>query len=322
MESSLSGSICLRVRPGTGVIETDLRSKAGMLYSRDASIVSIDSFELLKVIGRGSSGSVYKCRKKDDGRLFVMKFLRRGRFLEQHPTLKFFHHPFHVAVHWAFQKSDKFYVVLDFMEGGELFSHVNTEISESRARLHAAEIVLALEHAHAHGMSYRDLNTENILIGSDGHVRLADVGVQTAIDGDKRTFGGSSAEILYGRAVDWWSLGCVLFRLIRSYSPDRDASWTRMKAKVSKDELDFPSKTDADDLIKKLLARDPEKRLGSGAGDAEEIKAHPWFKGINWDAVFDRRVKPEWIPPETSMSVVEETSLEAIAAFIQTPTAG
>lgn len=143
------------------------------------SKVTTQDFELLHVIGKGSFGKVMQVKKRDDGKIYAMKVLRKDAIIARKQVahtraektiLQKIQHPFIVKLHYAFQTDTKLYMILDYINGGELFSHLKREgrFSEERVRLYAAEIVLVLAHLHSLDIVYRDLKPENILVNSDG----------------------------------------------------------------------------------------------------------------------------------------------------------
>ena len=160
----------------------------GLTFNKTSNIVGVGDFEMLVVLGRGGFGKVLQVKKKDTGRIYACKVLDKKLLLEndeveatkmEKEVLRRINHPFIVGMKYSFQTPTKVYLVLDFINGGELFFHLRKErkFSEERCRLYAAELVLALEHLHSMGIIYRDLKPENILLQEDGHVCLTDFGL-------------------------------------------------------------------------------------------------------------------------------------------------
>ena len=156
--------------------------------SGEKSKVSPESFELIRVIGRGSFGKVMMVRKHGESQVYAMKVLRKQAIIDRNQVehtraereiLETIDHPFLMKLHYAFQTPTKLYLVMDMITGGELFFHLKNErrFKEKRARLYAAEIILGLEHLHSKGIIYRDLKPENILLDDEGHVKLTDFGL-------------------------------------------------------------------------------------------------------------------------------------------------
>jgi serine/threonine protein kinase len=298
-----------------------LEAAAAEAEMRKKEKVSLDGFIMIKVIGKGSFGKVLLVKKKDTGNIYAMKVLRKENIIKRNQVehtrterhvLGYVRHPFIVGLNYAFQTEEKLYFVLDYCAGGELFFHLGKvqRFPEPRARFYAAEITLAIEYVHDLGIIYRDLKPENVLLDSNGHIRLTDFGLSK--EGIQDDFSGANSfcgtpeylapEILnrsgHGRAVDWWSLGALLYEMLTGLPPfycrDRD----KLFEKIRKGDLTFPKylSADAKDLLAKLLERDPTRRLGTGEADAGEIKNHPFFKEIQWDALALGQVAPPWRP--------------------------
>jgi len=214
-----------------------------------------------------------------------------------------------MTLRYAFQTKDKLYFVLDYYQGGELFFHLknNRRFPEDIARLYIAEIGLALGHLHSLGVVYRDLKPENILLDDNGHVCLTDFGLSKDVDaaGKAYTFCGTpeylAPEIVTGaghdKAVDWWSLGILLYELTVGIPPFYSKNVHEMYNKIQHGVLRFPPflSEHCKNLIIQLLNRDPKKRLGSKS-DMEEIKAHPFFKTLNWPKLLRKEIEPQYKP--------------------------
>ena len=295
--------------------------KAKLTYTKNSGKVNVKDFELLKVVGRGNFGKVMQVSKKDTKRIYAMKVLRKDSViaadavkhtLSESSVLRRINHPFIVNLKYSFQTKDKLYMILDYLNGGELFFHLSNvdRFSESRAKMYAAEIVLALGYLHENLILYRDLKPENLLLDMQGHVCLTDFGlVKEGLPHGKltHTFCGSpeylAPEILqakgYGKAVDWWALGTFLYEMLEGLPPFYDDDISVMNCKILTQPLWFHPEhfsEEAKDILKGLLNRDPEKRLGASREGAEEIKRHPFFKDIDWDALYHRKVVPEFKP--------------------------
>jgi serine/threonine protein kinase len=217
-------------------------------------------------------------------------------------------HPFLVRLHFSFQSPDKLYFIMDYVNGGELFFHLQKErrFTEDRVRIYAAEIAAGLEYLHAQGVIYRDLKPENLLLTAEGHVIMTDFGLskeglQTTEDRTS-TFCGTpeylAPEILegkgYGKAVDWWSFGTLIFEMMTGLPPFYCEDVQQMYNKIMTAQLTIPDtmSPEAGDLIRKLLERDPEKRLS----DPEHLKKHPFFAPLNWGDLMAKRIPPPFIP--------------------------
>jgi len=201
---------------------------------------------------------------------------------------------------------------LDYCAGGELFFHLGKlgKFPESRACFYSAEITLAIEHVHKLDIIYRDLKPENVLLDARGHVRLTDFGLSK--EGISNSSSGANSfcgtpeylapEILnrqgHGRAVDWWSLGALLYEMLTGLPPFYCRDRERLFEKIRRADLNYPRYLSAcsQHLLKGLLTRDPTLRLGSGEKDAEDIKGHVFFKSIDWVKLKGGNMEPPWNP--------------------------
>jgi len=282
-----------------------------------------EDFELLKVLGKGGYGKVFQVRKvsgHDTNTIFAMKVLKKASIVRnqkdtahtkaERNILEAVKHPFIVDLIYAFQTGGKLYLILEYLPGGELFMHLEREgiFMEDTACFYLAEIVLALEHLHKQGIIYRDLKPENILLNAEGHIKLTDFGLcKEAIHqtGVTHTFCGTieymAPEILtrhgHGKAVDWWSLGTLMYDMLTGAPPFCAENRKRTIEKILKGKLVLPQYLtfEAKDLLKKLLKRHPNSRLG-GTDDAVAVKIHQFFRAINWTELFERKVKPPFRP--------------------------
>uniref|UniRef100_A0AAZ3S392 G protein-coupled receptor kinase n=1 Tax=Oncorhynchus tshawytscha TaxID=74940 RepID=A0AAZ3S392_ONCTS len=201
--------------------------------------LTMNDFSVHRIIGRGGFGEVYGCRKADTGKMYAMKCLDKKRIkMKQGETLALNERimlslvstgdcPFIVCMTYAFHTPDKLCFILDLMNGGDLHYHLSQHgvFSEKEMRFYAAEIILGLEHMHNRFVVYRDLKPANILLDEHGHVRISDLGL--ACDFSKKkphasvgTHGYMAPEVLqkgtaYDSSADWFSLGCMLFKLLR-----------------------------------------------------------------------------------------------------------
>ncbi|CAO2653009.1 Nn.00g024200.m01.CDS01 [Neocucurbitaria sp. VM-36] len=282
--------------------------------------LSIDDFELLKVVGKGSFGKVMQVQKKDTHRIYALKTIRKAHIisrsevahtLAERSVLAQINNPFIVPLKFSFQSPEKLYLVLAFVNGGELFHHLQKEqrFDINRARFYAAELLCALECLHGFNVIYRDLKPENILLDYTGHIALCDFGLckLDMKDEDRtNTFCGTpeylAPELLtgagYTKSVDWWTLGVLLYEMLTGLPPFYDENTNDMYRKILTEPLHFPGPEivppAARDLLTRLLDRNAEKRLG--AKGAAEIKAHYFFHSIDWRKLLERKYEPSFKP--------------------------
>lgn len=282
----------------------------------------------MTVIGRGSFGKVMQVRHIETGKIYAMKVMRKDAIIAKNQVkhtrdekniLQKIQHPFIVNLRYAFQTKDKLYMILDYVNGGELFYHLkkNGKFSESRVRFYAAEISSALLHLHSHGIIYRDLKPENILLDMDGHIVITDFGLSKEVksDDNTHTFCGTpeylAPEVLRGQGhshpVDWWSLGTLIYEMLTGLPPFYSKHINVMYQKILNAQLSFPSSMseEAQSLLEGLLTRDPEERLGG-----EAIKKHPFFAKIDWKKLEAKEIEAPWKPPVNNL--VDTTQIDEV----------
>ncbi|CAM4627145.1 serine/threonine-protein kinase Sgk2 isoform X2 [Caretta caretta] len=277
-------------------------------------------FDFLKVIGKGSFGKVLLAKRKSDGMSYAVKVLQKKSILkkkeqthimaERNVLLKNVKHPFLVGLHYSFQTSEKLYFVLDYVNGGELFFHLQRErcFCEPRARFYAAEVASAVGYLHSLNIIYRDLKPENILLDCQGHVVLTDFGLcKEGMEPEETTstFCGTpeylAPEVLrkqpYDRTVDWWCLGAVLYEMLFGLPPFYSQDVSQMYDNILHQPLQIQgTKTMAAcDILQGLLHKDQKRRLGAKM-DFLEIKNHVFFSPINWDDLYHKRITPPFNP--------------------------
>ncbi|XP_078473147.1 ribosomal protein S6 kinase alpha-5-like isoform X1 [Lampetra planeri] len=310
-------------------VELQLRTANLTGYSER---VGMENFELLKVLGTGAYGKVFLVRKvsgHDAGKLYAMKVLKKASIVQKAKTAEHtrterqvLEHirqsPFLVTLHYAFQTDTKLHLILDYVNGGEMFTHLyqREHFTEDEVRVYIGEIVLALEHLHKLGIIYRDIKLENILLDCEGHIVLTDFGLskEFVIEENERaySFCGTieymAPEIVKGgnaghnKAVDWWSLGVLMYEFLTGASPFTVEGEKNNQSEISKRILrsdpPFPGdiRNPVRDLIQKLLVKDPKRRLGSGPAGADEIKNHAFFKSLSWDDLAAKKVEAPFKP--------------------------
>ena len=278
-------------------------------------------FDEMKVLGKGSFGKVLLVRYKKNQKLYAMKILKKAVIMKnneeihtktERKILAKINHPFIVSLYFAFQDEKKLYLITEFMQGGELFYHLHRErfFSNERTQFYAAEIVLALDHLHKNNCIYRDLKPENVLLDKDGHIKLADFGLsKIMLEKNKAkafTLCGTpdylAPEILedkgYDKTVDWWSLGALIYEMLVGYSPFKMKKGEQLNIEKYKEPVPLHNHftPEAKMIITELLVVEPSKRLGYGSNGTENIKKHPFFKDINWEELYNKKVEPEFVP--------------------------
>ncbi|KAJ2665772.1 Serine/threonine kinase [Coemansia sp. RSA 1199] len=285
--------------------------------------VGFENFKFVKVLGKGNFGKVMLSEEKGTGKLYAIKVLKKEFIVENDEfdstrsekrvllIANQERHPFLVGLHSCFQTSNHIFFVMEYISGGDLMMHVQKKGSfgERQAKFFACEILLGLAYFHKAGIIYRDLKLDNILLDNEGHVKIADYGLckenmgygQTTI-----TFCGTpefmAPEIVleqrYGRAVDWWAFGVLIYEMILGTSPFHGEDENEIFDSILEDEILYPVRMSRDSVFicQALLEKDPSKRLGSGPNDAEDIMKHSFFAGVNWDDVLNKKISPLYVP--------------------------
>ena len=312
--------------PSEKLIENDQSQEPNSKNKKEIEIsypkLTYNDFEPLKLLGTGSFGRVLLVRFKTNNQLYAMKILSNNQLkithqeehtMTERDLMVKLTSPFLVNIKFAFQDESKLYIVSDFMQGGDMFYHLHSEknFTENKAKFYLIEIILGLEYLHKNNMIYRDLKPENILMDSEGHIKLTDFGLSKILkeeDDKAYTLCGTpqylAPEVLkskgsgYDKSVDWWSLGCFFYEMLTGFLPFYIPRNNKIDLKVFETEVKFPPNLNplAVGFIKDLLNLDPQKRLGSGDNGINKIKGHAYFKGIDWDKYYNKKIKPPFIP--------------------------
>ncbi|XP_053711674.1 serine/threonine-protein kinase N1-like isoform X6 [Synchiropus splendidus] len=284
--------------------------------------LSLQDFRLIAVLGRGHFGKVLLSEYKKSGVMYAIKALKKGDIVARDEVeslmcekrifeiVNLSHHPFLVNLFACFQTPEHVCFVMEYTAGGDLMMHIHTDVfTEPRAVFYSACVVLGLQFLHDHKIVYRDLKLDNLLLDTDGYVKIADFGLckEGMGYGDRTsTFCGTpeflAPEVLtdasYTRAVDWWGLGVLIYEMLVGESPFPGDDEEEVFDSIVNDEVRYPRflSTEAIGIMRRLLRRNPERRLGSGEKDAEEVKKQPFFRSMDWEALLQRKVPPPFIP--------------------------
>ncbi|MBW0566232.1 hypothetical protein O181_105947 [Austropuccinia psidii MF-1] len=218
---------------------------------------------------------------------------------------------FCVSLFCTFQDERNLYMLMEFVQGGELFSHLRRagRFLVDVARFFAANVLLALEGLHQLDIVYRDLKPENILLASNGYIKLTDFGFAKRVPDRTWTLCGTpeylAPEIIqskgHGKPADWWAFGILIFEMLVGYPPFFNSDGQGpfgIYEKILACHLIFPQEFNpsAMDLVKKLLIADRSKRIGNLKGGINDIKDHDWFKGVDWNLLLQQLIPAPIIP--------------------------
>lgn len=280
--------------------------------------VRTEQFRRFRTIGTGTFGRVYVVQHVHTGMTYALKELKKDHVVRQNQVehcnaerailaMTRGQNLFLIQMYQCWQDARSLYMLLEYCPGGELFSHLRRaqRFSSDVARFYAAEVVAALQYLHRLDIIYRDLKPENILLDSQGHVKLCDLGFAKRVSDRTYTVCGTpdylAPEIIlnkgYGRSVDWWALGVLIFEMLAGYPPFWCDDTLGIYQKIVKGIIHFPADFDlvARDLVRKLVTADLTRRLGNLRDGAEDIKRHPWMQHVPWQAL--RHQQAPFVPP-------------------------
>ncbi|XP_032489846.1 serine/threonine-protein kinase N3 isoform X5 [Phocoena sinus] len=282
----------------------------------------LQDFRCLAVLGRGHFGKVLLVQFKGTGQYYAIKALKKQEVLSRDEIESLYcekrileavgrvGHPFLLSLLACFHTSSHACFVTEFVPGGDLMMQIHEDVfPEPQARFYLACVVLGLQFLHEQKIIYRDLKLDNLLLDAQGFLKIADFGLcKEGIGfGDRTsTFCGTpeflAPEVLtqeaYTRAVDWWGLGVLLYEMLVGECPFPGDTEEEVFDCIVNAEAPYPRFLSVQglELIQKLLQKCPEKRLGAGERDAEEIKTQPFFRTTDWQALLARAVRPPFVP--------------------------
>lgn len=313
---------------------------------RQSGEMSMGSFRLLSVLGRGHFGKVILSQYKPTNEYFAIKALKKGDIIARDEVdsllsekrifevANAIRHPFLVNLFACFQTEQHVCFVMEYAAGGDLMMHIHADaFTEPRAVFYAACVVLGLQYLHENNIIYRDLKLDNLLLDTDGYVKIADFGLckEGMGWGDRTgTFCGTpeflAPEVLtetsYTRAVDWWGLGVLIFEMLVGESPFPGEDEGEVFDSIVNDEVRYPRtlSLEAIALMRRLLRKNPERRLGSSERDAEDVKKQAFFFSVNWEQLLLRKVKPPFVPTIKNLEDVSNFDSEFTSeAAVLTP---
>ncbi|XP_046960513.1 uncharacterized protein LOC124530398 isoform X2 [Vanessa cardui] len=282
---------------------------------------TIEDFQFIKVLGKGSFGKVMLAELRDTEYYYAVKCLKKDVVLEdddvectliERKVLALgTNHPYLCHLFATFQTDSHLFFVMEYLNGGDLMFHIQQSgrFPEARARFYAAEIVSGLKFLHKRGIVYRDLKLDNILLDFDGHVRIADFGMcklQIYLDKTADTFCGTpdymAPEIIkglkYGQNVDWWSFGVLLYEMLIGQSPFSGCDEDELFWSICNEMPSYPRflSSEALSILTRLLDKDARTRLGGAECMHGDIRDQDFFHPVQWDRLERRELDAPFKP--------------------------
>lgn len=268
--------------------------------------------------GAGTFGRVLLVRLRSpshqtrSANCFALKVLRKSEIVRlrqvEHVNAERYimsrvRHPFIVDLYATFQDSLNIYMLLSYVPGGELFTHLRRaqRFTPDVTRFYLATIVLALRYLHSFNIIYRDLKPENLLLDSRGYLRLTDFGFAKIVEDRTWTLCGTpeylAPEIIlnegHGKPADWWACGVLAYEMMVGFPPFFDETAPGIYEKILRGKIYWPKEMDrlSKELVKAFLHPDRTKRLGNLIGGSQDVLDHPWFRGVDWDALERKEIR-------------------------------
>ncbi|KAH8832585.1 kinase-like domain-containing protein [Flagelloscypha sp. PMI_526] len=285
--------------------------------------VNLFHFSLLRCVGKGAFGKVRVVQHKQTQELYALKYINKPKcvkmkavpnVIQERRLLEEIDHAYIVNLRYAFQDDENCFFVIDLMLGGDLRFHLERlgSLQEDVVRFYVAQLSSALVYLHENSIMHRDIKPDNILLDERGNAHLTDFNIAVHF-GERKLTGvaGSMAymapEILTKRGytcyIDWWSLGVCAYELLFGRRPFRGRTNSDLTHSISRDSLKWPEDVEQKcsrpglQVVKGLLERDTSKRFGCKPNTGgEEIRRHPWFAPLDWDALDSKTLVAPFIP--------------------------
>jgi protein kinase A len=286
-------------------------------------ILDPDSIDILQTLGTGAFGRVRLARVKSTGEYIAVKSLKKLQILKtkqmdhvysEYNILRTTNHPLLVNLKGFYQDPSYLYFGMEFVPGGDLFTYLRRigRFNSNQSMLYASQIILMFEYLHSMDIVYRDLKPENLLIGSDGYLKLTDFGFAKIVTERTYTLCGTpeyiAPEVLlnkgHGKPVDWWTTGVLIYEMLAGIDPFNDDDPMAIYQKILRCKYKFPKGFDdhGKSLVKHILVLDLSKRYGNLRKGVDDFKKHRWFKGLNWNSIATKQTAMPYIPQLSSLN--------------------
>ena len=291
------------------------------IFSNDENIKSINfkDFTFIKIIGRGNISKIFLVQYKKNQKYYALKSIpkdiieKNSSTKEKTSIIQKLNHPFLINPYFCFETQDRIYFVFSYIQGEELSYHIETSknSNEEKVKFYAGILILLLDYLHNNGITFRDFTTNSIIIDKEGYFKLIPFHLEKVFDIKKEIcekiekneynapeyLSGEDKEKLKG--ADWWTLGVIIFEMIYCVPPFYVEESDKIKDFINKTELKFPRNPPISlstrDLIKKLLNKNYEERIGYNNG-LEEFKKHDFFKDFNFEDLLNKKMESPYKP--------------------------
>lgn len=286
--------------------------------------MTIADLEVMTTLGIGTFGRVKMVKDRRNGKFYALKALQKGTVIRlkqqknvvyEKAVLAAIRHPFLIRLVAAFQDELRLYMVLELVQGGELFGLLDQfeTLEPPHAGFYAACVLSGLRHLHERRILYRDLKPENLLLDRDGYIRICDFGFAKHCPADTRTYTlCGTPEYLapecirsqgHNESADYWALGVLIYEMLCGQSPfvgETESQAETFKRILRADAVlefpDFVTDRHATDLISRLLRVSIPTRLGCGGGGVDAISSHSFFRHTDWHKLVAKSIQAPWVP--------------------------
>mgnify|MGYP003385035583 CR=1 FL=1 len=280
--------------------------------------MAIEDLTTLSVLGQGAFGRVKLAQHKTTGETFALKCqskkaIVRNRIedtvINEMRLMRMLDHERIGKLFCALQDTRNIYFVLELLQGGEFFTYLQKvgRLSEAKAVFYAASVVSAFTALHEKKIAYRDLKPENMVLDSKGFVKIVDLGLAKQIPTGKTwTMCGTpdylAPEIIlnegHDHAVDYWALGVLIYEMVTGWPPFYADEPMKTYEKIVACSISFPVyiTRQMSDVVSKLLATQPGRRLGNLKGGINDIMKHKWFGSFDWAGLDNLSIAVPYVP--------------------------
>ena len=303
------------------------KDKAQILFCKLDGIVDIklEDFQIVRVLGRGAFGKVYLVQYKPTKEYYAMKCLKKEFLIDENELInntkinkiQNLDYPFLIEVYLCFLTEERIYFIMNVVQGDDMFNLMRfneEQFDEDQVKFYAAIIGMAINYLHSKGIILRDLRLDNIIMDKDGYLKITNFKMNQLFKiKNQYIFLKETSEFLAPEVIstnlctkesDWWSYGVILYQLLFGIPPFFSNDDNKLRQQIVKNELKFPKNSNvsenAKNLLKLLLVKNLNERMG-GSNGFEEIKTHKFFEGVNFYDIINRKIEPDFKPPEVNI---------------------